>query len=150
MIDRLKIALLTGLAVAATLTTGCGKHRGGPASDSCEAVGEHYLVVAKAEIAKTEGEDKKNAEAMLSLLPKLKNQLVTECTDKKWPLETRKCVLAAKSAADAKACGKLVDRPADDAPQTKSAPTPAPPAPESAPAAPAPAPDKPAPTADPE
>ncbi len=148
MTNRLKIALLTGLAVAATVTTGCGKHRGGPAGDSCEAVGEHYLVVAKAEISRTEGEDRKDAEAMLSLLPKLKNQLVTECTQKKWSLEARKCVLGAKSAADAKACGKLVDPSATAAPETEPAPKPAPPAPGSAPAPSAPE-SAPAPAADP-
>ena len=113
--------VLPAIAVIVILASACGKGgKGAGDPKSCESIGAHYFEVVKAEIDKSEGDAKKNAEAMRSLLPKMKTQMVAECKKNEWPEETRKCLAAAKSASAGKACWKTAAAPSAS---TKSAPT---------------------------
>jgi hypothetical protein len=46
---------------------------------------------------------------MLSLLPKIKNNLVAECKKNEWSEAARKCMLAAKDEQEAGECRKHID-----------------------------------------
>lgn len=96
--------VVPAIAVFVVLASACGKRGEAGDPNSCESIGAHYLAVVQAEIAKAEGDDKKNAKAMQSLLPKMKTQMVADCTKNKWPEKTRKCLASAKSASAGKTC----------------------------------------------
>lgn len=109
MLSKLcRIAALS--AICLSVAGGCGKKGGGSSGEaSCEAVGDKFVKISRAAVERLEGKEKKQAEAMLSLLPKLKNDLVSECKKNEWPEEARKCMLAAKDEKEARVCRKRID-----------------------------------------
>ncbi len=109
MLSKLcRIAALS--AICLSVAGGCGKKGGGSGGKaSCEAVGDKFVKISRAAVERLEGKEKKQAEAMLSLLPKLKNDLVAECKKNEWSEKARKCMLAAKDEQEARVCRKHID-----------------------------------------
>jgi hypothetical protein len=70
--------------------------------DDCQAVGDRMIQLATAQMgAEAEGE---GAAEMAASLKEAAAELVTMCTDGKWPDDVRKCVLAAPTIDDAGEC----------------------------------------------
>jgi len=96
-------------AICLSLLAGCSKKGGGGGEASCEAVGEKFIAISRAAVHEMKGEEKKDAESMLSLLPRLKNDLIGECKKDKWSEAARKCMLAANDNEGFKACSTHID-----------------------------------------
>ena len=90
---KLSFILVGLLAVA-----GCKKKGGGA---DCDAAINHSMELSKAEMSKMPGVD----EAMMG---KMKDVGIQHCKDDKWSADATKCMVDAKTMADAQACyGKL-------------------------------------------
>lgn len=92
---KLSFILVGVLAVGGV---GCKKKAGGA---DCDSAINHSMELSKAEMSKMPGVD----EAMMG---KMKDVGIQHCKDDKWSDEARKCMVDAKTMADAQACyGKL-------------------------------------------
>jgi hypothetical protein len=113
MRDTIARALAGALAVVMPVAlglAGCGGRRESP---DCRAVGAAYATLLQRELDKptsaapaagapeAAAEDREKA---LSLIPLTKETIVTECTDKNWAGEVRRCVVAAKTVDDLERC----------------------------------------------
>jgi hypothetical protein len=92
---KLSFILVGVLAVGGA---GCKKKAGGA---DCDQAINHSMELSKAEMSKMPGVD----EAMMG---KMKDVGIQHCKDDKWSDEARKCMVDAKTMADAQGCyGKL-------------------------------------------
>jgi hypothetical protein len=91
------IGILTSTALLFSLGA-CGKKE----SASCEQVSAHAMKMIEEELAKDGDPDRlKTARANL---PTLQNALLKACRVQEWDEASRKCILAAKTAAETTAC----------------------------------------------
>ena len=85
---------LSLLFVAAVALAGCKKKDAAGGAD-CDKAIDHSMELSKAEMSKMPGVDDK-------MLAKMRDLGVTRCKEDGWPDEARKCMVDAKTMADAR------------------------------------------------
>jgi hypothetical protein len=85
------------------LVAACGKHGAGDPA-RCEAVGARVRTLARADLdANTALAAARRHDAELQLGP-LESEVARVCRDTSWPVETRRCMVAAASGAALESC----------------------------------------------
>lgn len=93
---KLSFILVGALAIGGV---GC-KKKAADGADCAKAI-DHSMELSKADMSKMPGMDDK-------MMAKMRDVGVQHCNDDKWPEEARKCMVDAKTMADAQGCyGKL-------------------------------------------
>lgn len=101
-----RLALLIALALAAA----CGKK-----SNDCSAVADKAISLIRAELGhEKSGEERQRRESML---PALKEELISHCESEKWSPHVRECILVAKTTGELEKCDPDATKPAASQPE---------------------------------
>jgi hypothetical protein len=98
-----RVAPRASLLVVSLLVAGAGCNRSKDAAPSCDAMGAHFMLVVRGQLA-TGKLAEAQQRALDAQLPAMRDSLVTTCKDNTWSAEVRTCMSAANDQAAFEAC----------------------------------------------